>query len=724
MIYYGAQYYRAPTPRPEDWERDLNTMADMGFNIVRFWAMWNFIQVSEEEFDFSHLDRLMEIAAQAGLKVIINLIPENAPYWLAEKYPHARYLSHTGKRIDLMARPNTPGGGWPGLCFDNDEVMEMAWRFFQAVASRYKGHPALYGYDVWNEPHFEVAQYFGEVFCYCEATQEKFRQWLKGRYGSLENLNAAWARRYTDWNQVHPPRFFGGYPDWIDWCRFKLETHRKRLKLRKEWIKEVDPEARVLSHGIAYIFSEVPMVINDEWELAEEVEEWGVSTYPGVFEMNGEDLFYLMVIMDLTRSAARGKRFWASEMQASFVTLTWPLTFGAATQQSKASALRAHLIASTTQQRILSKARKMGGLDRTPALSEADYRVWNWAALMSGAKGVIYWQWRNESLGPEAPSGGLTNPDGSPNARTYEAARFARFVREHSLMEKATPFRGEIGVVFAPESWIFNYVAQSDVKYWGDSVLGVYRALYEANYQVDFVKRENFGDYRCLYLPFPLMLESETAQALAQYVADGGILISEACPAQFVEGGFSSAKVPGQGLDRVFGTGTSSVDAREGPYITYKHFQIPAGFYQQKLEPEGAEVLGYFNDGFPAITLNRYGKGVAVLIGSYPGMVYHWTRDPEAKGFLLDLLEMLGVNPRVSVSDSEVKARVLALGEAFLLYVINGGLKPKQFVLKFSEELGTLKSALNLADGTTSSVKDNTLALSLSARDGLAMVLK
>jgi len=709
-MYFGVQYYRTPTPRPEDWERDLKTIADLGFNIVRFWAMWNFIHVSEDTFDFSHLDRLMELAERFGLKAIINLIPENAPYWLAEKYPRARYLSQSGIRVDLMARPNTPGGGWPGLCFDNDEVVEMAERFFKATATRYKGHPALYGYDVWNEPHFEVAQYFGEVFCYCEASQEKFRRWLKERYKSLEALNAAWARRYTDWDQIHPPRFFGGYPDWIDWCRFKLETHRRRLQMRARWIKEADPQARVLSHGIAYIFSEVPMVINDEWDLASEVDEWGVSLYPGVFELNGEDIFNLFLILDLTRSTARGKRFWASEVQANFVTLTWPIPSEAAQPDVR-------------MPQTLSKARKMSGLNRTRTLSERDYRVWNWAMLMAGAKGAIYWQWRNETLGPEAPSGGLTDPDGTPNVRTLEVARSAKFVQQQPVLEEAMPLKGDLGIVFAPESWIFNYVAQSDVKYWGDSVLGIYKALYEANYQVDFVKLDDFNNYNCLYLPFPLLLERNTAKALADYVAKGGVLISEACPAQFTEHGFSSAIVPGQGLDEVFGTSTSYVDIGERASFIYKQIRVPVALYQQKLRPKEAEILGFFTDGAPAITLNRYGNGRAVLIGSYPGLAYWWTGDQAVKLFLLELLETLGITPRISVSDESVNARLLTHGEKFILYVLNTGLEAKQVTVRF-KDVGPFESALSIPDGAEVPLKGNTLCLFVPAREGKAFMLQ
>ena len=70
----------------------------------------------------------------------------------------------------------------------------------------------MMGYDVWNEGAVQE--------CYCPATQAKFREWLKAKYGTVEALGRAW-HRYSlgDWESVHPPHGTGGYPDSLDWLR-------------------------------------------------------------------------------------------------------------------------------------------------------------------------------------------------------------------------------------------------------------------------------------------------------------------------------------------------------------------------------------------------------------------------------------------------------------------------------------------------------------------------
>ena len=79
-------------------------------------------------------------------------------------------------------------GGFPGLCLDDEDFPAAAERFLVELATRYKDHPGLGGYDVWNECNY------GDDICYCSATAAKFRAWLKEKYGGLRTLGAAWHR--------------------------------------------------------------------------------------------------------------------------------------------------------------------------------------------------------------------------------------------------------------------------------------------------------------------------------------------------------------------------------------------------------------------------------------------------------------------------------------------------------------------------------------------------
>jgi beta-galactosidase len=97
-----------------------------------------------------------------------------------------------------------PAGGFgAGLCFDNPDAKALGGKFLRALAQHYKGHPALLGYDVWNETNYPPGRMLT-----AKHTKAAFRDWLKAR---LRLAGSSWGGRgaansFTDWNQVMPPQ--------------------------------------------------------------------------------------------------------------------------------------------------------------------------------------------------------------------------------------------------------------------------------------------------------------------------------------------------------------------------------------------------------------------------------------------------------------------------------------------------------------------------------------
>ena len=83
---FGTQYYRAPSPHSEDWECDLKAIADLGMNTVKYWVQWRWNNPAENQYYFDDIDRLMDLAAENRLKVMLNTIVDVAPAWVYEKY--------------------------------------------------------------------------------------------------------------------------------------------------------------------------------------------------------------------------------------------------------------------------------------------------------------------------------------------------------------------------------------------------------------------------------------------------------------------------------------------------------------------------------------------------------------------------------------------------------------------------------------------------------------
>ena len=152
----------------------------------------------------------------------------------------------------------------------------QAEKFLTVLIQRYRQHPALLGYDVWNENAYPGGSP-GRMLCYCDATQGKFREWLKAKYGTLENLGRSWNRySFAAWNQVHPPRDFSGYAESLDWLEFRIDDAFRLLRWRVQLFRRLDPGHKVTAHGIAGTLDSLPSSACDV-AFSELVDVWGFT---------------------------------------------------------------------------------------------------------------------------------------------------------------------------------------------------------------------------------------------------------------------------------------------------------------------------------------------------------------------------------------------------------------------------------------------------------------
>src|SRR4051795_12552814 len=202
---YGAVYFRKSNPPEESWARDHQTAARVGMNTFRHWFMWGAIEVAPGKYDWRDYDRMMDLAAQNGIKVVIAELITAAPEWAFRKYAHARYVASDGSVTNSSIGGSSATGGFPGLCLDNPDVKAAAEKFLVALVEHYRNHPALLGYDLWNENTYGGGTP-RKMHCYCDATKRKLRDWLRTHYGPLDKVASAWNRySYASWDDVEPP---------------------------------------------------------------------------------------------------------------------------------------------------------------------------------------------------------------------------------------------------------------------------------------------------------------------------------------------------------------------------------------------------------------------------------------------------------------------------------------------------------------------------------------
>src|ERR1043166_7317485 len=118
--------------------------------------MWSAIEVAPGKYDRRDYDRMMDLAAQNGIKVVIAELITAAPEWaFSRKYAHSRSRASDGTVVNSSIGGSSATGGFPGLCLDNPEVRSASEKFLTALVEHYRNHPALLGYDLWNENRSE-----------------------------------------------------------------------------------------------------------------------------------------------------------------------------------------------------------------------------------------------------------------------------------------------------------------------------------------------------------------------------------------------------------------------------------------------------------------------------------------------------------------------------------------------------------------------------------------
>ena len=223
-VWYGGGKARAPMLEPVDstsaerWGRDLDQIKAVGFNTVKCWVDWATAEPRPGQYDFRNLNLMMRLAQERGLRVIVQIYTDSAPDWVGQRYPDARFVDRSGAVINSQAAP--------GYCIDDEAVRNEIVKFIEALSQDANRYHALYGWDVWSEPHLVNWAGFDYLknpeFCYCRYTQARFRLWLKAKYKTLAALNKAWYRGFTSWDSVTPPRFSTilSFTDYLDWRAF------------------------------------------------------------------------------------------------------------------------------------------------------------------------------------------------------------------------------------------------------------------------------------------------------------------------------------------------------------------------------------------------------------------------------------------------------------------------------------------------------------------------
>ncbi len=594
----GSQYYRAPTPARSEWRRDLEGFAARGLNTIKIWAQWRWNTPAEGEYHFDDILELLDIAEQTGIQVVINTITDVAPAWIDVKYPDCRMVTLGGQVLGPQTNGPRPINGAPSPCFHHQAAMQHSYDFLAACVKACHNAPALAVWDAWNEPELTEAiarePKLENIVCYCAHSRAAFLAWLRRRYDdSLDMLNAAWSRNYRRWEELELPRSYETFKDMIDWRRFFIDTITNEFRTRVRIIHEHDQVHPVMTHTVPFPIFNLVTCASDDFAMAEDCDLFGNSagSSPNA--------------ADLLASAAQGRPVINAEIHA------------------------------------------MGGSTfyQNRPLSDLATDRYILPQLAHEIKGFIFWQYRPELLGNESPNWGLTDRAGNSTPWLERVAAVNRALRSRQDFLLAARNRPpEAGILLDAENEIFQWCIAHNCDYYANAVLGIYNALYQAGYRIQFVHCSAIptpDKLPVLFCPAPYWLQADTLAGLANYVKSGGTLIAEPYFAGMnPANGWHNQVVPGAGWADIFGCeqglvlqpnsavfdayriGAGEAQAAGAQLAArWQGTEYRAAAYHQVVElcPTNGEVLGAFSNGWPGLVRKAYGSGQVLLLGTYLG---------------------------------------------------------------------------------------------------------
>jgi len=603
---YGGDYN--PEQWTEDiWLEDARFMKAAGVNLVSLGIFsWGKIEPRDGEYDFSWLDRVIDILHAHDIGINLATATASTPAWFVRKYPDSLPVEVDGTRLSFGSRQH--------YCPNHKPLKAYTEKLVRTIATRYKDHPSLKMWHINNEYGCHVSR------CYCDNCAAAFRSWLKERYGSIEELNARWGTRfwsqqYGEWEEVQPPRkapTFCNPGQQLDYFRFMNDSLLNLYLTEKQILREITPDVPISTNFMDFF---KPL---DYFRWAKEVDVATWDSYPDPRE--GLPVRASMM-HDLMRSLRKGQPFFLMEQVTSQVN--W----------------------------------RDINMNKAPGVM----RLWSYSAIGHGGDGILFFQWRQSRAGAEKFHGGMIPHSNDENSRIYrEVKELGQELKKlDGLIGARTP--AKVAIIFDWENW---WAVELDSKPHNDlpyvqRVAAYYNECFKRNIAVDFVQpSDDLTSYEIVIAPMLYMIKPGEAENLENYVSGGGTLIVSYFSGivdendRFYPGAFPAP------LRKLLGIKVEEFDPYPNGHantVAYQGQTFACSLWSDVIQLEGADAIatytGHWYAGRPAVTSYSFGTGKSVYIGT--------ELDTECLGALLmELITEKGISaPLLAPENVEVLQR-------------------------------------------------------------------
>lgn len=624
-MYFGADYYPEHWVFPFDgseeepesrWAVDAQLMAQAGMNVIRMGEFsWGLCEREEGKFDFEWLGRAMDVFFKEGIKVVLGTPTAAPPRWLSIKHPGILPIDENG-----VVRGS---GTRRAYSLNSDTYWEYSKKIVTKMAEALGDHESLVAWQIDNGIGRN-----NTLFSFNPETKKDWHEWLKTKYGEIENLNTMmglnfWGQVVTEWDHVPMP---GNSPAAhnpalvTDWQRFSSDTAVAYIKMQAGILRDATPNIPVTTTFRPYATK------IDLFDLSSTIDFVSLDSEP-TSEARASSA---AMSLDLARSLKKDEEsegFWVMEQKAGQVS------YG----------------------------------DSNSLVRPGVGRVFTYQMIARGATGILFFYWRQPRIGPEKFTGGILSHDGRGENRMYkEMLELGDEMGRLAPALAGTQVVADVAIMISQENEWAQDQALRPSRYFDqrEHIMLYYDALYEKNILVDFVRPgEDLSNYKLVIAPSLQMISGEEADLIKEYVSVGGVFLGTFNTGLVNESHIAPINGIPYEMTDLFGMEVLEFD----PLVpgAENHLSLKArlpttALHQAKnwvdiIEPLGCEVLATyaldFYAGRPAITTNDYGEGRAIYVGTqcdppfYSDLVL-WLRNSVGLAPLLRVPEQIEVGMR------------------------------------------------------------------------------
>lgn len=636
-MYIGVDYYPEHWPE-ERWPQDLELMKQAGFNVVRVAEFtWVLLEPEEGRYEFAWLDRFLDLAHESGIRVILGTPTASMPAWVARMYPETLAMKPDGTRSTWGGRKNN--------CFSNGTYRLLSERITRAMAQHFRDHPAVIGWQTDNE--------FGGTDCRCHRCRHAFQDWLRRRYGSLDELNRAWGTHFWGhkiqrWDEIPIPdsregRWAISNPSAsLDWMRFTSWLNVRFQADQVRILRELCPD-HFVTHNFMGLYQEM-----NYYDLARDLDFVSWDNYPVFSNWDRPGFHYSPAMAGDLMRGLKARNYWIMEQSAG--PLGWA---------------------------YFSRNLRPGEL-RQIAFQQVAH----------GADGMIWFRWRTCTAGREQYWHGLLGHDGKPGRRYLEAAQTATDLRKLQDLLRGTTVEAPVAMIYDYDSlWAIRIQPGFAENHYVQNLARYHRALLRAGVNVDMVPADaDLRRYKLVLASSLHVLPDSVADRLVEYVHSGGVLLADLRTAVKDASNLAYDRtLPGK-LTTALGIEIPEYEALgEIRYALRLSKPLEGSFeaslYADWIQPKGAEVVAAYDtwpvQDYAAVTRHTYGSGRGWYVGTI-------VQDEKFYDSLISaLLADAGIQPLVRPPEGgEVAVRK---GAGYrLVFLINHLERPLEFAIPFA----------------------------------------